>query len=142
MAGPMTGRSGHEPVDPFDLPEVLGTAEVLWRATDGLAGCLVRGHLEPTGGDPVPCDLLAVDEACPAPVTDEATRLLVHRAWRDGQVHLGRSTGADDARLTLLVPGTGFGPELVLETLARFARSLGAAPSSYAVLLRVGSVPR
>ncbi|MFB9314703.1 hypothetical protein [Nocardioides plantarum] len=136
----------HETVDPFDLPEELGTADVVWRATDGLAGCLVRGVLEPADGDPLPCDLLAVDEACTGPVTDEATRRLVHRAWRDGQVHLGRTAGVDGAggvagpdqgRLTLLVPGTGFTADDVLETLARLARSLGAVPSSYAVLLRL-----
>jgi hypothetical protein len=130
----MVAPPSPEAVDPFDLPEVLGTSDVVWRATDGLAGCLVRGVLEPVGGDPVACDLLAVDEACPSPVTDEATRLLVHRAWRDGQVHLGRR----DGRLLLLVPGTSFQADRVLETLRRLARSLGAAPSSYAVLLRLG----
>jgi hypothetical protein len=130
----MVAPPGPEAVDPFDLPEVLGTADVVWRAADGLTGCLVRGVLEPVGGDAVACDLLAVDEACPRPVTDEATRRLAHRAWRDGQLHLGRCEG----RLTLLVPGTGFPADHVLETVARLARSLGAAPSSYAVLLRLG----
>jgi len=128
----------HLPVDPFDLPDELGSGPVVWRATDGLAGCLVRGLLEPADGDPLPCDLLAVDEACTGPVTDEATRQQVHRAWRDGQVHLGRTQATDDGgRLTLLVPGTGFTADHVLETLARLARALGTDPSSYAVLLRL-----
>ena len=130
----MAAPPGLQTVDPFDLPEALGTGDVVWRAADGLAGCLVRGCLEPRGSDPVACDLLAVDEACSGPVTDEATRRQVHRAWRDGQLHLA----SRDGRLTLLVPGTGFPADHVLEVLARFARSLGASPSSYAVLLRLG----
>lgn len=122
-------------VDPFDLPEALGTCDVVWRAEDGLTGHRVRGHLEPTGHQPVPCDLLAVDDAYPAPVTDDATRLLVHQAWRHGQVHLG----SYDGRLTVLVPGTCFTAALVLECVSRFAKALGAPPSSYAVLLRLGA---
>ena len=121
-------------VDPFDLPEVLGTASVVWRADDGLAGHRVRGSLEPEGGDPVVCDLLAVDDAYPSPVADEAVRLCVHQAWRHGQVHLA----SYDGRVTILVPGTAFTADLVLEAVARFARALGARPSSYAVLLRLG----
>ncbi|MDO9454607.1 hypothetical protein [Nocardioides sp.] len=122
-------------VDPFDLPEALGTADVVWRADDGLTGHLVRGTLEPTGGDPLPCDLLAVDDAYPLPVADEGTRLVVHQAWRHGQVHLA----SYDGRVTLLVPGTAFTAEVVLDAVSRFAKALGAAPSSYAVLLRLGS---
>ena len=121
-------------VDPFDLPEALGTGEVVWRADDGLSGHLVRGRLEPAGGPPLPCDLMAVDDAYPAPVTDDATRLAAHQAWRHRQVHLGSYAG----RLTVLVPGTSFTPALVLEAVARLAKSLGAPPSSYAVLLRLG----
>jgi hypothetical protein len=121
-------------VDPFDLPEALGTHEVVWRADDGLAGHLVHGRLETADGPPVVCDLLAVDDAYPTPVADEATRLVVHQAWRHGQVHLG----THDGRLTLLVPGTSFTAALVLESVARFAKALGARPSSYSVLLRLG----
>lgn len=122
-------------VDPFDLPEVLGTAEVVWRAEDGLAGHLVRGRLEPEGGAALPCDLLAVDDAYPAPVLDDATRLVVHQAWRHGQVHLA-SCGD---RLTLMVPGSTFSSDLVLDVVGRLAKALGARPASYAVLLRLGS---
>lgn len=121
-------------VDPFDLPETLGTTDVVWRAEDGLEGHLIRGRLEPGGDDQVPCDLLAVDDAYPEPVVDDATRAAVHQAWRHGQVHLAARGG----RLTVLVPGTAFGPELVLDAVGRFAKALGAAPSSYAVLLRLG----
>ncbi len=122
-------------VDPFDLPESLGTGEVVWSATDGLyGGHHVRGLLSPAGGAPVACDLLAVDEAYPAPVADDALRLVTHQAWRHGQVHL--VSYAD--RLTLLVPGTGFDADLVLDAIGRLAKALGATLSAYAVQLRLG----
>ena len=129
MAAPLP-----EPVDPFDLPDALGTHEVVWRADDGLGGHLVRGRLEPTGSEPVPCDLLAVDEAFPVPVADDETRLQAHQAWRHGEVHLG----SYDGRLTLLVPGASFAPDVVLDAVGRLARALGADRASYAVLLRLG----
>jgi hypothetical protein len=131
----MTPAPGDGAVDPFELPEALGTAPVVWRADDGLSGHLVRGRLEPSGADPVPCDLLAVDDAYPTPVASEATRLLVHQAWRHGQVHLASREG----RLTVMVPGSAFTSDLVLDAVARFAAALGARPASYAVLLRLGS---
>ena len=124
--------------DPFDLPEWLGTSEVVWRADSGLsAGHLVRGRLtgEDDAGGPqeIACDLLAVDEAYPAPVVDDATRLRVHQAWRHGQVVIGEV----DSRLVLAVPGTGFDPELVLDALARLSRAVGAHAERYAALLRL-----
>lgn len=129
MAAPLPG-----PVDPFDLPDALGTHEVVWRADDGLGGHRVRGCLEPAGSEPLACDLLAVDEAFPMPVADDGTRLQAHQAWRHGEVHLG----SYDERLTLLVPGTSFTAEVVLDAVGRLARALGADRSSYAVLLRLG----
>ena len=127
-------------IDPFDLPEWLGTHDVVWRAEAGLrTGHLVRGRLTAgTDADgPVEsvCDLLAVDEAYPAPVVDDATRLRVHQAWRHGQVVIG----ALDSRMVLAVPGTGFGPELVLEALGRLARAVGAHTERYAAMLRLGA---
>lgn len=122
-------------VDPFDLPEWLGTAEVVWRSDEGLAtGHQVAGRLTADGEDDLACDLLAVDDAYPEPVVDAATRTRVHQAWRHGQVVVGRL----DDRLVLAVPGTGFGPELVLDVLARLARSVGAHAERYAALLRLG----
>mgnify|MGYP006864815399 CR=1 FL=1 len=122
-------------VDPFDLPEVLGSGEVTWSSTDTLAGAhLVRGELRACDDSRHACDLLAVDEAYPAPVASEAVRLRVHQAWRHGQVHLA----SYDERLTLLVPGTSFTADLTLEAVGRLAKALGAAPSSYAVHLRLG----
>ena len=124
-------------VDPFDLPEWLGTHDVVWRADAGLStGHLVRGRLtaEPDAGLTIVCDLLAVDEAYPAPVVDDETRLRVHQAWRHGQVVVGEL----DSRLVLAVPGTRFGPELVLDALGRLARAVGARAERYAALLRLG----
>lgn len=124
-------------VDPFDLPEWLGTHDVVWRSDVGLStGHLVRGRLtaEPDAGLAIVCDLLAVDEAYPAPVVDDETRLRVHQAWRHGQVVVGEV----DSRLVLAVPGTRFGPELVLDALGRLARAVGARAERYAALLRLG----
>ncbi len=125
-------------VDPFDLPEWLGTHDVVWRADQGLrTGHLVRGRLTADSGEAleIPCDLLAVDEAYPEPVVDDAGRLRVHQAWRHGQVVIGEL----DSRLVLAVPGTRFGPELVLDALGRLARAVGAHAERYAALLRLGA---
>ena len=129
-------------IDPFDLPEWLGTGDVVWRADEGLqTGHLVRGRLAADQPDhaagasqEIVCDLLAVDEAYPEPVVDDATRLRVHQAWRHGQVVIGEH----GSRMVLAVPGTRFGPELVLDALGRLARAVGARAERYAVLLRLG----
>jgi len=123
--------------DPFDLPEWLGPHDVVWRADAGLStGHLVRGHLtaEPDAGLTIACDLLAVDEAYPAPVVDDATRLRVHQAWRHGQVVVGEV----DSRLVLAVPGTRFGPDLVLDALGRLSRAVGARSERWGAMLRLG----
>jgi hypothetical protein len=127
-------------IDPFDLPEWLGTGDVVWRADEGLeTGHLVRGRLtadqQPAGApDEIVCDLLAVDEAYPVPVVDDATRLRVHQAWRHGQVVIGEH----GSRMVLAVPRTRFGPDLVLDALGRLARAVGARAERYAALLRLG----
>jgi hypothetical protein len=129
-------------IDPFDLPEWLGTGDVVWRADEGLqTGHLVRGRLaadlpdqRAEASQEIVCDLLAVDEAYPAPVVDDATRLRAHQAWRHGQVVIGEH----GSRMVLAVPGTRFGPELVLDALGRLARAVGARAERYAVLLRLG----
>ena len=133
-------------IDPFDLPEWLGTGDVVWCADAGLqTGHLVRGRLTAgtvpdgsTASEEIVCDLLAVDEAYPAPVVDDATRLRVHQAWRHGQVVVGSLGTGTDARMVLAVPGTGFGPDLVLDALGRLARAVGAHAENYAALLRIG----
>jgi hypothetical protein len=123
------------PVDPFDLPEWLGEEDVTWAAESGLrSGYAVPGVLTSDGHEPLPCDLLAVDEAFPHAVADEKVRHDAHQAWRHGQVLL---VSAED-RLTLAVPGTCFSADLVLDAMSRLAKAVGASAEHYAVLLRIG----
>ena len=127
------------PVDPFDLPEWLGTATVTWSASAGLrTGYAVPGDLTADGHEPLACDLLAIDEAYPAPIAPDAVRLRAHQAWRHGEVHLVRR----DGRVALAVPGTSFSADLVLDAFARLARAVGASAERYAVLLRIGDSGR
>ena len=122
-------------IDPFDLPDWLGTAEVTWCAESGVRqGHHVAGSLASEGQDAVPCDLLAVDDAYPAPVADDATRSHAHQSWRRGEVLLVERQG----RLTLAVPGCSFTAEGVLDAVGRLTRAVGAAPQRYAVRLRLG----
>ena len=122
-------------VDPFDLPEWLGSGEVTWSAESGLhGGHRVSGSLVDGASEPLACDLFAVDEAYPTPVADDATRLATHQAWRHGQIRLA----SYDDRLTLLVPGTAWSADLVLDALARLAKAVGARPESYTAQLRIG----
>ena len=121
-------------LDPFDLPEWLGESAVCWAAEHGLDGHHVPGSLVDEADQHLGCDLLAVDQAYPRPVLDEATRVLVHQAWRHGQVLL---LGMAD-RLTVTAPGTAWTPELVLEAFTRFARAVGADSSRWSVRLNLG----
>ena len=93
-------------VDPFDLPDWLGDGQRHLVPETGVRdGHLVTGRAAPARtGDELACDLLAVDEAYPAPVVDDAVRTRAHQAWRHGQILLVEREG----RLTLAVPGTGF----------------------------------
>ncbi|MCW2775007.1 MAG: hypothetical protein JWN91_3333 [Nocardioides sp.] len=122
-------------VDPFDLPEWLGEADVTWTAEAGLrSGYAVPGHLDADGHGPLPCDLLAVDVAYPVPVATDGVRHDAHQAWRYGQVLLVDA----DGRVTLAVPGTGFTADLVLDALGRLAKAVGASEDHYSVRLRIG----
>lgn len=126
-------------VDPFDLPDWLGVADVTWSARAGLrTGYAVPGELAADGQDPLPCDLLAVDEAYPAPVASDRLRRLAHQAWRHGEVHLIER----DDRMALAVPGTAFSADLVLDAVGRLARAVGASAERYSVRLRIGDVGR
>jgi hypothetical protein len=134
-----------ENIDPFDLPEWLGEGEVIWVADGGVrASHLVPGRLISalsTSTHQVaeqPCDLLAVDEAYPAPVADDATRLRAHQAWQHGQVLLVSYSG----RLALAVPGNRFTADGALDALDRLARAVGAQPENYSATLNVGSSTR
>ena len=127
------------PIDPFDLPEWLGVADVTWSARAGLrTGYAVPGELLADGHEPLAFDLLGVDEAYPQPVADDDVRLRAHQAWRHGEVHLVRRNG----RLALAVPGTFFTADLVLDAFARLARAVGASAERYTVLLRIGDSGR
>ncbi|CAN5145556.1 hypothetical protein BH18ACT9_BH18ACT9_11220 [soil metagenome] len=125
-----------EAVDAFELPDWLGTSEVIWSATSGIHdGHLVSGELR---GDaarmgPLGCDLLGVDQAYPQPVVDEGWRQRAHQAWTHGQVLLAEY----DGRLTLMVPGNGFTADAALEAIGRFAQAVGASPSRYLAALRL-----
>lgn len=125
----------HVTLDPFDLPDWLGVADVVWTPETGLrSGSAVRGSLGAEGHDPLACDLLAVDQAYPVTVADDRVRHDAHQAWRHGEVLL---VGAED-RLTLAVPGTGFTADRVLDAVGRLAKAVGSSPDRYAVLLRIG----
>jgi len=120
-------------LDPFDLPDWVGEKAVAWGADRGLGGHLVAGRLAGADGEALAFDLLAVDQAYPAPVLDEATRTAVHQAWSHGQVLLL----SHDGRATVAVPGTFFGSDLVLEALTRVARAVGADPARWSVQLKL-----
>ena len=121
-------------LDPFDLPEWLGTAEVTWHADSAeRGGHLIRGRLS-DGTESIACDLLAVDQAWPAPVVDEGSRQAAHQAWQIGELHLIDR----DGRVTLAAPGTGFTADRVLDLLGRLARAVGAEPHRFVAALRVG----
>ncbi len=129
----MAAETPVDDVDPFDLPDWLGTSEVTWTARTGVHdGHLVRGQLS-GAGEPIPCDLLAVDEAYPRPVVDEERRRRAHQAWTHGQVLLVEH----EDRLTLAVPGTGFSADSALEALGRLARSVGAERGRFLAAVRL-----
>jgi hypothetical protein len=132
--GDVTSRRrppSYDEVDPFDLPAWLGESHVTWMAERGLA----TGHLVVEGRDPLPCDLLAVDDAYPEPVAAEELRVRSHQVWRHGEVLLAR----DDVRTLMVVPGSRVDTETALEAVARLSRAVGARPGTWAVRLRVGS---
>jgi hypothetical protein len=120
-------------VDAFDLPEWLAAEEVTWHA-----GSSVRGSHHVTGdliaGTAVlPCDLLAADLAYPEPTLEEGWRRAAHQQWTLGQVLLVEY----DARLTLVVPGTDFTADRVLDSLGRLAKAVGVDRSRFVAALRL-----
>lgn len=127
-------------LDPFDLPDWLGTGCVTWQARDAdRTGFHVRGVLRSDdGADEQRCDLLAVDQAYPSPVVGEETRRRAHQAWRNGQVLLVTYDGGP----ALAVPGTAFAADRIVDTVGRLAKAVGARPENYVVALRLGVVRR
>ena len=118
-------------LDPFDLPDWLGSGPVAWATDQGLVGHLVAGCLTGAPDQTLSCDLLAVDQAYPTPVLDEATRTRVHQTWRHGQVLLL----SGDGRATVATPGMSWTADGVLEAFARVARAVGADPKRWSVRL-------
>ena len=124
----------YDEIDPFDLPEWLGECEVTWQSERALSdGHRIAGALTTSAHEPLPCDLLAVDDAYPEPVAADAVRVRVHQAWRHGEVLVA----GDGDRVLLVVPGSRLDTATVLEAVGRLARAVGAPGGSYAVRLRV-----
>lgn len=135
------GPAHPDEIDPFDLPEWLGTGEVTWTSESGLrSGHLVTGLLYGAGHPDLACDLLAVDEAFPVPVVDDTTRTRAHQAWRHGQVLCVRhgAPGDPEGRLTLAIPGRDMTAGRVLDAVARLSKAVGASADDWSVLLRIG----
>jgi hypothetical protein len=123
-------------VDPFDLPDWLGTDAVTWHADRAEGrGHQVWGRLVGDAGEH-PCDLFAVDQAYPEPVAGDDVRRMAHQAWRNGEVLLLEK----DGRLQLAAPGTCFSADRILEVLGRLAKAVGARPDRFVAALRVGVV--
>ena len=111
------------PVDPFDLPEWLGTEPATWTAESSVGTShLVTGWLVGPGQQRQACDVLAGDLAHPAPVLDDRWRTAAHQAWSLGELLLVEY----DGRLTLVLPGTTVGAEPVLEAMRRLVKAVGA----------------
>jgi hypothetical protein len=128
------GPPSYDEVDPFDLPTWLGEGDVTWSADRGLtAGHRVEGTLSTPGSDPLGCDLLAIDDAYPAPVASDALRVRAHQVWQYGEVLLVQ----DVDRLVLAVPGSRLVADTAITAVGRLGRAVGAASGSYVVRLRV-----
>jgi hypothetical protein len=120
-------------IDPFDLPEWLGTSEVTWVAQSTVRGAAhIRGELA-GNGEAIACDLLAADLAYPEPLLTDTWRRQAHQSWTYGQVLFVEY----DGRLTLAVPGTAYSADGVMETVGRLAKAVGVRPERFAVTLRL-----
>ena len=116
--------------DAFDLPDWLGTEDVVWKAESPLTSVPhVTGVLTGRSGLTHSLDLLAVDAAYPRPVCPEAERTAAHQAWHYGEVVLVEI----DSRLAAAIPGTRFDANLMCETLRRVAKSVGAPAGNFTV---------
>jgi hypothetical protein len=122
------------PVDPFDLPDWLGTEPATWTAESSVGGThLVAGSLVGPDALRQPCDVLAGDLAHPAPVLDDRWRTAAHQAWSLGELLLLEY----DGRLTLVVPGSTVSAEPVLEALRRLTKAVGAPSDRITVSFRL-----
>jgi hypothetical protein len=120
-------------VDPFDLPEWLGTGDVTWSALSSVRGAQrILGRLSSREGE-LSCDLMAADVAYPQPILPDEWRRQAHQAWEYGQVLLL----SYDRRLTLAVPGTAYSADGVLEAIGRLAKAVGVVPGRFVVCLHL-----
>ena len=121
-------------LDPFDLPEWLGTDSVCWRAEARLGdGPHVEGAFTSSAGDRLRFALLAVDAAYPVVVCPEPQRREAHQAWGFGSVLLLEVDGAPAAA----APARRFDADLVCETVRRVAAAVGARAGEVTVSIQV-----
>ena len=119
-------------VDPFDLPDWLGTELVTWAATSALtSGPLVQGVLEGPAGQQQPLDLLACDAAYPKPLLADDERRQAHQAWQFGEVLFI----SYDGRPTAAMPGSRFDANEACEVIRRVAKAVGASPAPFTVAI-------
>jgi hypothetical protein len=117
-------------VDPFELPDWLGTSIVSWHSTSPIGeAARVSGVFRADGHPVQELDLLAVDAAFPEPVCPDPERRQAHRSWHYGEVMLLEI----DGRIAAAVPGVRFDANLACETLRRVARSVAADPGRFSV---------
>jgi len=122
-----------EAVDPFELPDWLGSDLVTWTAMSSVRGAqCIEGCLS-AGDQELRCDLLAADVAYPQPLLSDSWRRDAHQAWEHGEVLLISC----DGRLTLAVPGTAYSADGALETVGRLARAVGVDAGRFTVCLRL-----
>jgi hypothetical protein len=122
-----------EAVDPFELPDWLGTVDITWTATTSVRGASrISGTLS-SADQTIPCDLMAADLAYPEPLLPEGLRRQAHQDWTHGEVLLV----SYDGRLTLAVPGTAYSADGVLETVGRLAKALGVRADRFTVAMRL-----
>lgn len=119
--------------DPFDLPDWLGTDHVTWHGAGLLSDePVVTGCLD-SQGRTQPLDLLAVDAAYPRALCPAQQRHDAHQAWHFGEVLL---LGADD-RVAAAVPAVRVDANLVVDTIRRVAKAIGAPSDNFTVMLRL-----
>lgn len=116
-------------LDPFELPDWLGTEPVSWCADTTLTDApRVEGRLRAASGEQQ-LDLLAVDAVYPRQVCPERQRHDAHQAWQFGQVLIA----SFDGRVTAAVPGVRFDANLACETVSRFGKAVGASAGNVSV---------
>ncbi|MDQ3103887.1 MAG: hypothetical protein M3Q87_01460 [Actinomycetota bacterium] len=122
-------------VDPFDLPEWVGLNECTWTTTDSVGRARVDGVLTDgvsAGPATVKLSVLAADVAYPAAVVGGRLRHDIHQAWVHGEVLL-----LSDGGYILAVPGTELDVAALCEAIRRFARAVGATPTSFTIALQL-----